>query len=99
MENRIKISDFAKLTGSTLKTILNYHKIGLQSLRFELLYEKKSLEERVAKIEKLLSVEDTEDAVLLDEDVLGSPSFQMTTKILEPDQVDKYARTCPEILD
>ena len=29
MENRIKISDFAKLTGSTLKTIIYYHKIGL----------------------------------------------------------------------
>lgn len=29
MENRIKISDFVKLTGSTLKTIIYYHKIGL----------------------------------------------------------------------
>ncbi len=28
-DNRIKISDFAKLTGSTLKTIIYYHKIGL----------------------------------------------------------------------
>ena len=28
-DNRIKISDFAKLTGSTLKTIMYYHKIGL----------------------------------------------------------------------
>jgi DNA-binding transcriptional MerR regulator len=27
--NRIKISDFVKLTGSTLKTIIYYHKIGL----------------------------------------------------------------------
>lgn len=153
MENRIKISDFVKLTGSTLKTVLYYHKIGLlpdparspggyrlygpaeltrmqlikrlkslgldlqrikqiigdvpdhrtlrevlQSLRFELINEKKSLEERVAKIEKLLS-EDMEDAVLLDEDVLESPSFQMITKILEPSQIDKYAHTCPEILD
>lgn len=150
MENRIKISDFAKLTGSTLKTIIYYHKIGLlqeperspggyrlygpselvrmrlikhlkslgldlkriklilgdihnhrtlrevlQSLRVELLNEKKSLEERVAKIETLLS----EETGLLDEDVLGSPSFQMITEILGPDRIDKYARTCPEILD
>jgi len=29
MEKRIKISDFVKLTGSTLKTVLYYHKIGL----------------------------------------------------------------------
>lgn len=29
MENRIKISDFAKITGSTVKTIIYYHKIGL----------------------------------------------------------------------
>ncbi len=29
MENRVKISDFAKLTGTTLKTIFYYHKIGL----------------------------------------------------------------------
>lgn len=29
MENRIKIGDFIKLTGSTLKTIIYYHKIGL----------------------------------------------------------------------
>lgn len=150
METRIKISDFAKLTGSTLKTIIYYHKIGLlqeaerspggyrlygpaeltrmqlikrlkslglnlkrikdilgdihnprtlrqvlQSLRVELLGEKKSLEERLAKIEILLS----EDTVFLDEDVFGSSSFQMVTEILGPDQIDKYARTCPEILE
>ncbi len=29
MDNRIKISDFVKLTRSTLKTVLYYHKIGL----------------------------------------------------------------------
>lgn len=29
MDNQIKISDFIKLTGSTLKTVLYYHKIGL----------------------------------------------------------------------
>ncbi len=153
MENRIKISDFAKLTGSTLKTIIYYHKIGLlqeparspggyrlygpaeltrmqsikrlkslgldlkrikeilgemhnsrtlrevlQSLRTELLNEKKTLEERVAKIEKLLS-EDTEDAVLLDENTFESPSFQMVKEILGQDQIDKYVQTCPEIYD
>ncbi len=153
MENRIKISDFAKLTGTTLKTILYYHKIGLlpeptrsqggyrlygpveltrmqlikrlkslgldlkrtkeilgdmpkhrtlrevlQSLRCELLNEKKSLEDRLAQIEELLS-QDTAEMAILDEDVLGSASFQMITKILEPEQIDRYAQTCPEILD
>ncbi|WP_243157984.1 MerR family transcriptional regulator [Aminipila terrae] len=29
MDNKVTISDFAKLTKSTLKTILYYHKIGL----------------------------------------------------------------------
>lgn len=147
MENRVKISDFAKLTGTTLKTIFYYHKIGLlqeperspggyrlygpvelsrmrlikrlkslgmdltrikeilgdiqnkrtlrealQSLQVELLNEIKSLEERVVKIEALLG----KDMVPLDEDVCGSPSFQMITEILGPDQIEEYARTCPE---
>jgi DNA-binding transcriptional MerR regulator len=150
LENRIKIGDFVKLTGSTLKTINYYHKIGslsvpersaggyrlygpaelnrmrmikrlkslglglkhikeiigdlqnpktsrevLQSLRLELLNQKKTLEERVAKIDTLLS----ENALLLDEDSLDSPSFQMITEILGAEQIEKYARTCPEIYD
>lgn len=148
MENRIKISDFAKLTGSTLKTIKYYHKIGLlqepdrspggyrlygpteltrmqlikrlkslgldlkriketlgdihnhktlrevlQSLRAELLSEKNNLEERVAKIERLLS----EDTVRLDANSLESPTFQKMAEILGADQIADYARTCPEI--
>ena len=148
MENRIKIGDFVKLTGSTLKTVLYYHKIGLlqeperspggyrlygpaeltrmqlikhlknlgldlkrikeilgdihdhktlrevlQSLQAELLSEKRSLEERIVKIENLLS----EDTVLLEEDSFASPSFEATTEILGPDQIEKYARTCPEL--
>lgn len=148
--NRIKISNFVKLTGSTLKTIIYYHKIGLlqeperspkgyrlygaaelarmqlikhlkslgldlkhikeilgdihdhktlrevlQSLRVELLSEKKSLEERVAKIELLLN----EDTILLDEDICVSPSFQMITEVLGPEQIEKYAQTCPELFD
>ena len=150
MENRIKISDFAELTGSTLKTIIYYHKIGLlqeperssagyrlygpaeltrmqlikrlkslgldlkrikeilgdihnlrtlrevlQSLRTELMNEKKTLEERVAKIELLLS----EDAVILDGNTFKSPFFQMVKEILGQDQIDKYVETCPEIYD
>jgi DNA-binding transcriptional MerR regulator len=67
----------------------------LQSLRVELLNEKKSLEERVAKIEMLLS----EEMVILDEDTFGSPSFQMITEILGSDQIDKYVQTCPELFD
>ncbi|MDH7480202.1 MAG: MerR family transcriptional regulator, partial [Syntrophomonadaceae bacterium] len=150
MKKRIKISDFARLTGSTVKTVIYYHKVGLlgeperssggyrlygpgelarmqtikrlkslgldlkrikqvlgdshnqktlrevlQSLRVELLSEMKSLEERVARIEKLLG----EDTVLLDGDAFRPPSFQMVAGILGPDQIDEYARTCPEIYD
>jgi DNA-binding transcriptional MerR regulator len=150
VENRIKISDFVKLTGSTLKTVIYYHKIGLlpeperspggyrlygpaalnrmqlikyfkrlgldlkrikeilgdihnrktlrevlQSLQDQLLSEKKSLEERMAKIEKLLS----EDTAPLDRDSFASPSFQLCAEILGPHQMEKYARTCPELYD
>ncbi|HEX3031501.1 MAG TPA: MerR family transcriptional regulator [Bacillota bacterium] len=150
MENRIKISDFAKLTGTTLKTIIYYHKIGLlqqperslggyrmygsaeltrmrfikglkslgldlkrikailgdihnhrslrevlQALRVELLHEQKGLEERVTKIDRLLS----EATVLLDEDTFASPSFQMITEILGPDHMEQYAHTCPEVFE
>lgn len=150
MENWIKISDFTKLTGSTLKTIKYYHKIGLlqeperspggyrlygpaeltrmqlikrlkslgldlklikeilgdmhnsrtlqevlQSLRTELLNEKKTLEERVAKIELLLS----EDEVVLDENTFESPSFRMVKEILGQDQINQYMQTCPEVYE
>jgi len=67
----------------------------LESLHIDLLSEKKSLEERIAKIELLLS----EDKVLQDEDICDSPSFQMITEILKPEQIDNYARTCPELFD
>ena len=150
MKNQIKISDFVKLTGSTLKTIIYYHKIGLlpeperspggyrlygaaeltrmqlikhlkslgldlkrikeilgdkhndktlrevlESLRRDLLSEKESLEERIAKIELILS----EDQVILNEDICDSPSFQMITEILKPEQIQNYAQTCPELFD
>jgi DNA-binding transcriptional MerR regulator len=150
MKNQITIKDFVKLTGSTLKTVLYYHKIGLlqeperslggyrlygpaeltrmqvikhlkclgfdlkrtkeilgdthnhktlrevlQSLHAELLIEKKSFEERIARIEKLLG----EDAAFLSEDSFATPSFQMMMDILGPDQIEKYARTCPELFD
>lgn len=148
MEKRLRIGEFVKLTGSTLKTVKYYHKIGLlpeperspggyrlygpveltrmrlikhlkslgmnlpsiketlgdapqyrtlrevlQSLRLELLNEKKNLEDRVAKIDKLLA----EDRPPLDEDAGASSSFQMIAGILGPDQMENYARTCPEI--
>jgi DNA-binding transcriptional MerR regulator len=147
---RIKISDFAKLTGSTLKTIHYYHKIGLlqepqrssggyrlygsveltrmrqikylkslgldlkkikeilgdihdirtlrevlESLRLELLSEKKRLEERAARIDMLLN----EEMVSLDDNAFESPSFQMITDILGPDKIDKYVKTCPELFE
>lgn len=145
---RIKIGDFIKLTGSTLKTINYYHKIGLlpepersaggyrlygpmelnrmrfikqlkslgldlkrikeiigdlqnirtmreslQSLRVELLSEKKTLEERLAKIDALLS----EEMELLNENIFASPSFRMITDIMGAEQIQKYAQNCPEI--
>jgi len=148
--NKIKIGDFIKLTGSTLKTITYYHKIGLlaepersaggyrlygpaelnrmrfikrlkslgmdlkqikeiigdlknprtlrevlQSLRHELLTEKQTLEERLTKIDALLS----EDIPLLDEDKMDSPSFQTITEILGADQIEQYSQACPEIYD
>ncbi|MDT3698700.1 MAG: MerR family transcriptional regulator [Thermincola sp.] len=153
MENRIKISDFVKLTGSTQKTVIYYHKIGLlqeparssggyrlygpaeltrmqlikrlkslgldlkrikeilgetpnsrtlrevlQSLRTELLNEKKTIEERVAKIDKLLS-KDIADALPLDENTVESPSFQMVKEILGQNKIDEYVQTCPEIYE
>ncbi len=64
----------------------------LQSLRIELLNEKKSLEERVARIELLLS----DDTVLLDEDIGNSPSFQIITEKLTPEQIENYAQACPD---
>lgn len=150
VENPITISDFAKLTGSTTKTILYYHKIGLlqeperspsgyrlygpaelirmrlikhlkslgldlkrikrivgdtndhrtlrdvlQSLQSELLSEKKSLEERMAKIERLLG----EETIHLTEDAFEPPSFQMIKEILGSEQMDEYAARCPKLFD
>ena len=150
MNNRIKISDFVKLTGTTLKTIKYYHRIGLlpeperssggyrlygseelnrmqvikhlkilglnlkgikeilgdkpddktlrevlQSLKAELLREKKVLEERVAKIDSLLN----EETLTLDEDIGKSNSFQMITEILGSEQMENYAQACPELFD
>jgi DNA-binding transcriptional MerR regulator len=148
MNDRIKISDFVKLTGSTLKTVMYYHKIGLlkeperspagyrlygsaelsrmqmikhlkylgldlariketlgdadnnktlrevlQALRDELVNEKKSLEERVGKIETLLSGE----TVSLDEESLTASSFEMISEILGADKTAEYAKNCPEL--
>lgn len=148
MENYIKIGDFIKLTGSTLKTVLYYHKIGLlpeaersqggyrlygpaeltrmqmikhlkelgidlarikeilggarggktmrevlQSLQTELLIEKESLEERLARIDRLLSDADA----ALGEENYTSPSFQMIADILGKDKMEKYTQDCPEL--
>lgn len=148
MQNRIKIGDFIKLTGSTLKTIIYYHKIGLLpepersaagyrlygpaeldrmrlikylkslgldlphiklilgdlqnprtlrevllSLQTELQGEMKTLEGRLAKIKTLLA----DETMLLNEDIGNAASFQMITDILGPEQMEEYARTCPEL--
>ena len=60
----------------------------LESLRMDLLREKKSLEERIVQIDVLLR----EDKTMLDEDVCDSPSFQMITGILQPRQMEDYAK-------
>ena len=148
MENRMKIGDFFKLTGSTLKTVEYYHKIGLlpkperstagyrlygpaelncmrlikhlkslgldlkrikeilgnvnnnatlqevlQLLRSELTLDKKNIEERIAKIDKMLN----QGTVHLDQDSFESLTFQKMAAILGADQIEKYAQTCPEI--
>lgn len=148
MNNRIRIGHFVQLTGSTLKTVLYYHKIGLlqeperseggyrlygsaelsrmqlikhlknlgldlkrikemlgdagdqktlqevlQSLREELLSEKKRLDERLGKTEKLLS----EEEISLKDDGFASSSFQMIAEILGPDKMGEYAQVSPEL--
>lgn len=148
MENRMKIGDFVKLTGSTLKTVRYYHKIGLlpapertaaghrlygpaelnrmrsikhlkslgldlkrikeilgnvnnnatlqevlELLRSELVVDKKNLEERIEKIDKMLN----QGLEHLDQDSFESPTFQKMAVILGADKIDKYAHTCPEI--
>lgn len=67
----------------------------LQSLRRELLSEKQTLEERIVKINTMLS----NNAPLLDEDCFESASFQMITEVLGADQIERYSNTCPEIHD
>ena len=67
----------------------------LQSLKAELMNEKKSLEERISKIEKLLS----EGSSPLDDKSFESPSFQMVADVLGPDQIQKYAQACPDLFE
>lgn len=150
MDNKILIGDFVKLTRSTLKTVLYYHKIGLlkepirtssgyrlygaeelaqmrninnlkqlgldlkqikeilgntqedkstvevlKSLHTELVNEKKSIEERISKIEVLLSKEIEN----LSESAFESKSFNMITEVLEPDSLDDYKKSCPEMIN
>lgn len=150
MDNKILIGDFVKLTRSTLKTVLYYHKIGLlkepirtssgyrlygaeelaqmrninnlkqlgldlkqikeilgntqenkstvevlQSLHTELVNEKKSIEDRISKIEVLLSKEIEN----LNESAFESKSFNMITEVLEPDSLEDYKKSCPEMIN
>lgn len=148
MDNYIKISDFAKLTNSTLKTVMYYHKIGLlqepkraqngyrlyganeltrmrmikqlkslgldlkeikgilgdthdsksltqvlQTLHAELINQKKNIENQILKVEKLLN----EEVMPTNKDTFGSETFEMITDILNPEQVQDYKQTCPEL--
>lgn len=150
MEHKIKIKDFVQLTGSTLKTVIYYHKIGLlkepmrspsgyrlygpeelnrmrlikrlkslgfelkdikevlgeannkrslqevlNSLRLELLEEKRNLEERLDKIDTLLSNE----TISLEEDVLGEESFKLITETIGFDNTELYEQNCPELFE
>ncbi|WP_027364649.1 MerR family transcriptional regulator [Desulfotruncus alcoholivorax] len=65
----------------------------LQLLRSELTLDKKNIEERIEKIDKMLN----QGTVHLDQDSFESPTFQKMAAILGADQIDKYAQTCPEI--
>jgi DNA-binding transcriptional MerR regulator len=65
----------------------------LLSLRVELINEKESIEERVTKIDGLLS----EEKVNLSEETFESPMFQRITDIIGEDQIEKYLQVCPEI--
>jgi DNA-binding transcriptional MerR regulator len=149
MDNQIRISDFVKLTRSTLKTVLYYHKIGLlqepkrsssgyrlygaeelarmrmikhlknlgldlkqikgilgdtknqnnlsdvlKSLQSELLKEKMIIEDQLSRIEMLLK-----QKKMLDETSFQSGAFQMVTEILEPDQVENYVKSSPELFE
>lgn len=150
MEHLIHIGDFVKLTGTTLKTVLYYHKIGLLpepersaggyrlygaaalsrmqlikhykrlgfdlprikemlgeengqknmrdvllSLREELLQEKNGLETRLQEIEKLLA----EDAGALTANTVDSSSFRLIDGILGNENMEAYAKTCPELVE
>ena len=148
MNNSILIGDFVKLTRSTLKTVLYYHKIGLlkepkrstsgyrlygaeeleqmrmikhlkhlgldlkqikeilghnqnsgslievlQSLQADLLIEKKNIDEQLSKIEILLR----QETEALEEASFESKTFKIITEILEPEQVENYKESCPEL--
>lgn len=67
----------------------------LQSLRDELLNEIKALEERLTRIETILS----DNSLLLEEDSFDPPSFQMITEIMGSDHIEQYADTCPELYE
>ncbi len=150
MEHLIRIGDFVKLTGTTLKTVLYYHKIGLLPeaersaggyrlygaaalsrmqlikdckrlgfdlsrikevlgeengqknmrevlllLQKELLLEQKVLERRLQEIQRLLA----EDDVALPAKTVDSASFRMIGGILGNENIESYARTCPELIE
>lgn len=150
MDSQIKISDFVKLTRSTLKTVLYYHKIGLlqepkrsssgyrlygaeelarmrkikhlknlgldlkqikevlgdaenqnnlsevlKSLQHELLEEKKNIEIQLSRIEALLE----QQTAPLEKGSFESEAFETVTEILEPEQVQNYKESCPELFE
>lgn len=68
---------------------------ALKLLRNELINDKKSIELRIARIDKLLK----QDMVRLDEDSFESPTFQKMAQILGADQIKKYTQACPEIFN
>ncbi|WP_243157985.1 MerR family transcriptional regulator [Aminipila terrae] len=67
----------------------------LQSLRVELLREKENLEERLTRIDMLLST----DNILLNDDSINSSSFQMISEVLGQNQMEEYLRECPGLYD
>ena len=65
----------------------------LQSFQQELLSEKKSIEQRLNKIERMLK----EDTVSIDDAGDGVSSFEMIGEILGEENFEEYFKLCPEV--
>lgn len=102
--NRMRLIKRLKLLGLNLKNIKevlgeasNNRSLRdvLKSLRSELQTEKEKLEERLSKIDTLLSNE----TISLDEYVLGEASFKLIAETIGIDQTELYEQKCLELFE